>query len=137
MPVAPTFNASSFIICANWSIPPAIWVAMAAPASFPDGSIRPYKSCSIVSLSPGFIPHKVAPASVMTASLVTVTSSVKFPYFKAIRAVMVFVMLAGYKRSKGFFANRTFLSVKSKTAAASAVTALSWLEGSSETIQRS
>jgi len=50
---------------------------------------------------------------------------------------MVFVMLAGYKRSKGFFANRTFLSVKSKTAAASAVTALSWLEGSSETIQRS
>ena len=93
---APILLASSFIIFTKLSILPPTCTAIALAASFPEGNISPYKSSSSVSLSPGCIPARLAPASFITLSSGTVTSSERLPYFNARSAVITFVVLAGY-----------------------------------------
>ena len=76
------------------------------------------------------------PVSVITAASVTVTRSERFPYFNAKRAVMIFVVLAGFICCSAFFWNSAVPPDRSNTPAASAVR-ISSVSFSPETTQRS
>ena len=71
--------------------------AIAAAASLADTSINAYKLSSTVSFAPTLIPAVLLPASIpLTAALEYVMISLMLQFSTASKAVMTFVMLAGY-----------------------------------------
>lgn len=74
VPVAPAFSPHSWPV-GNRNTRYPCGTAIAALASLPEGLQHNQSSCSIVSLSLGLMPVKVALLSVITASSGTVTSS--------------------------------------------------------------
>ena len=69
---------------------------MAAATSLPEYTKEQFKSWRKVSLSPGFKPQSVAPLSVIVDASVIVTISSNLPLSIASKAVITFVMLAGF-----------------------------------------
>ena len=77
------------------------------PDGFPDEIIKPCNAWSKVMVSPAFNPTIVAPLSSISTFEDAVYTSSKFPYFKATRAVITFVRLAGSSLSCAPFAYKT------------------------------
>ena len=89
-------------------------------ASLPEASISPYKSCSMVSLSPTLSPAILDALSRPKTSSPTVTSSVSLEYFNAKYAVIIFVVLAGSILLKQFLEKSTLELLISQRTPASA-----------------
>ena len=103
---SPRRSKCAFIIWANFIGSPARCIAMASAASFPEGINRPCSSCLRVRRSPRRKPINELPGR-SAASTVEVTTSSRFPYSKACRAVMILVILAGGRGTSGSFSYRT------------------------------
>ena len=124
VPVHPSSAALWFIRSANpWILPPTCSASPLA-TSLADFSRRPYKQSRTDTRSPSWRFKVTAPDSrFVTAVLENTTVSFRSAFSSTRRAVISFVMLAGYSFSSAFFSNSTVLWVASKRMAASADTA--------------